>query len=103
MSLKSGAETIMGMPESSPGWRGLFPYNAYPQQVDFMNDVEQTLSSGGILIAEACNGFGKTVSTLSALFPIGKPITYATRTHEQVRQVLAEVEKINAHTDTPYS
>jgi Rad3-related DNA helicase len=91
------------MPEPSAGWRSLFPYDPYPQQVDFMGDIESTLGSGGTLIAEACNGFGKTVSALSALIPLGKPITYATRTHDQVRQVLAEVEKINTHANTAYS
>jgi len=91
------------MPEPSTGWRSLFPYTPYPQQVDFMNDAEATLGSGGTLIAEACNGFGKTVSALSALLPLGKPIVYATRTHDQVRQVLAEVERINTHADASYS
>ncbi len=91
------------MPEPSAGWRSLFPYDPYPQQVDFMGDTESTLGSGGTLIAEACNGFGKTVSALSALLPLGKPITYATRTHDQVRQVLAEVEKINTHAGTAYT
>ena len=91
------------MPEPSEAWRSLFPYTPYPQQVDFMNDAEATLGSGGTLIAEACNGFGKTVSALSALLPLGKPIVYATRTHDQVRQVLAEVERINTHADASYS
>ena len=91
------------MPEPSEAWRSLFPYTPYPQQVDFMNDAEAILGSGGTLIAEACNGFGKTVSALSALLPLGKPIVYATRTHDQVRQVLAEVERINTHADASYS
>ena len=46
-------------------------------------------------MAEACNGFGKTASSLAALLPLGRPIVYATRTHEQVRQVLEEVTHIN--------
>jgi len=91
------------MPEQAEAWRSLFPYDPYPQQVAFMNDAEGTLGSGGVLVAEACNGFGKTVSALSALLPLGKPITYATRTHDQVRQVLAEVERINTYADTQYS
>jgi len=77
------------------GWRELFPYEAYPPQVDFMEDVERIVGGGGTLIAEACNGFGKTASALSALLPSGRPIVYATRTHEQVRQVLQEVATIN--------
>jgi Rad3-related DNA helicase len=91
------------MPEPSEGWRSIFPYDPYPQQVDFMNDIEGTLGSGGTLVAEACNGFGKTVSALSALLTLDKPITYATRTHDQVRQVLAEVDKINTHAETSYT
>ncbi len=92
------------MPEPSRGeWRSLFPYDPYPQQVSFMDDVEATLGAGGTLVAEACNGFGKTVSALSALLPLGKPIVYATRTHDQVKQVLAEVERINQHTGASYT
>jgi len=77
------------------GWRALFPYEPYPQQVDFMEDVELIVGGGGVLIAEACNGFGKTASALSALLGRGKQIVYATRTHEQVRQVLSEMKRIN--------
>ena len=91
------------MLEPNGDWRSLFPYTPYPQQVDFMNDIETTLGGGGILVAEACNGFGKTVSALSALLPLEKPIIYATRTHVQVRQVLAEVEKINTYAGVTYT
>jgi len=48
-----------------------------------------------VLIAEACNGFGKTASALSSLLALERSIVYATRTHEQVGQVLAEVDAIN--------
>ena len=77
------------------GWRALFPYEPYPPQVDFMEDVKRIVGGGGTLIAEACNGFGKTASALSVLLPSERPIVYATRTHEQVRQVLSEVAAIN--------
>ncbi|HUS79544.1 MAG TPA: helicase C-terminal domain-containing protein [Patescibacteria group bacterium] len=77
------------------GWRELFPYEPYPPQVKFMDDVERVLGSGGTLIAEACNGFGKTASSLAVLLSMGRPVVYATRTHEQVRQVLTEVSTIN--------
>jgi Rad3-related DNA helicase len=77
------------------GWRSLFPYTPYPQQVEFMKDAETVMGKGGVLMAEACNGFGKTASSLAALLPQGRPIIYATRTHEQVRQVLEEVSTIN--------
>ena len=68
-----------------------------------MNDVETVVGDGRILLAEACNGFGKTISALSALLPMGRQITYATRTHDQVRQVLQEVEHINSHSEAEYS
>jgi len=83
------------MQSKRQGWRALFPYDPYPQQVDFMNDVERIVGTGGVLMAEACNGFGKTSSTLSSILALGRSIIYATRTHEQVRQVLTEVIAIN--------
>ena len=86
-----------GHGDEAKGWRTLFPYEPYPQQVDFMGDVERIVGRGGILVAEACNGFGKTVSALSVLLGLGRQIVYTTRTHDQVRQVLQEVERINRH------
>jgi Rad3-related DNA helicase len=74
---------------------GFFPYTPYPQQLDFMKDVTQTIRDHGILVAEACNGFGKTVCALASLLSLDRSIIYVTRTHEQVRQVLLEVEHIN--------
>ena len=84
-------------------WRDLFPYEPYPQQETFIEDVQNTVARGGVLIAEACNGFGKTISTLSCLLLAGKQIVYATRTHEQVRQVLLELETINDKSGDKYS
>ncbi len=86
----------------SATWKDLFPYEAYPQQVKFMEDVESTVAQGDVLIAEACNGFGKTISTLSCLLPKRKQLIYATRTHEQVRQVLLELESINSKADKSF-
>ncbi|MEM2093963.1 MAG: hypothetical protein QXI32_01545, partial [Candidatus Bathyarchaeia archaeon] len=77
------------------GLNSLFPYEPYPQQVQFMKDIAEVLGGGGVLIAEACNGFGKTISALSSILALGKDIVYATRTHEQARQVLQEVNAIN--------
>jgi len=81
----------------------LFPYEPYPQQIEFMDDVEEIVGKGKTMIAEACNGFGKTVSALSALLENRKPIIYATRTHDQVRQVLSEVERINLHAEANFT
>jgi len=84
-------------------WRGIFPYDPYPEQVTFMEDVARVVGGGKVLIAEACNGFGKTVSALSCLLPLGRRIIYATRTHEQVRQVLLEMKKINENARDGYT
>jgi Rad3-related DNA helicase len=84
-------------------WRKLFPYEPYLQQVEFIEDVQRTVANGGVLIAEACNGFGKTISTLSCLLPLRKQIIHATRTHEQVRQVLLELKSINEKSGQKYS
>ncbi|MBT7346149.1 hypothetical protein HN807_03595, partial [Candidatus Bathyarchaeota archaeon] len=78
--------------ENSRTWKDLFPYEPYQPQLEFIEDVIETVVKGGVLIAEACNGFGKTISSLSCLLPTGKQIVYATRTHEQVRQVLIELD-----------
>ena len=55
------------------------------------------------MVAEACNGFGKTACSLSAALTLNRKIIYATRTHEQARQVLNEVKTINKHADTAFS
>jgi Rad3-related DNA helicase len=64
----------------------LFPYDPYPQQLDFMKDAKDVLGTGGVLVAEACNGYGKTACAFASILPLGRRIVYATRTHEQVRQ-----------------
>lgn len=73
----------------------LFPYTPYPQQLEFMKNVKNLIGRKGVLVAEACNGFGKTVCALASILSMNRKILYATRTHEQVRQVLLEVERIN--------
>jgi Rad3-related DNA helicase len=85
------------------GYMALFPYEPYDAQVEFMGDVDRVVGGGGVLIAEACNGFGKTASALAALLSKGRPIIYATRTHEQVRQVLEEVSAINEWSGEDFS
>ena len=83
-----------GQKTRSEEW-SLFPYEPYHEQLKFMRDVKNVVSSQGVLVAEACNGFGKTVCALASILSSGRKIVYATRTHEQVRQVLLEVECIN--------
>lgn len=74
---------------------GYFPYSPYPQQLDFMTDITEIVGGQRVLVAEACNGFGKTVCALASILPLDRRLVYVTRTHEQVRQVLLEVEHIN--------
>jgi len=81
----------------------LFPYKPYPQQLEFMRDVRNVVGSRGVLVAEACNGFGKTICALASILPMNRRIIYATRTHEQVRQVLLEVELINRSSGEGFS
>ena len=85
------------------GFMALFPYTPYPEQVKFMEDANRILSGGGVMVAEACNGFGKTVCALAVALSLGRRVIYATRTHEQVRQVLREVERINVKAGTDYT
>jgi len=73
----------------------LFPYQPYPQQVEFIKDATRVLRGGGVLLAEACNGFGKTSCSLASVLSIERKVVYATRTHEQVRQVMSELRRIN--------
>ena len=80
----------------------LFPYEPYPQQLEFMRDIKNVVGNQKILVAEACNGFGKTVCALASILPLGHGIVYATRTHEQVRQVLLEVERINQSSELKF-
>jgi Rad3-related DNA helicase len=85
------------------GFAALFPYSPYPQQLEFMQDTERILATRGVLVAEACNGFGKTACSLSVALSLGRKVVYATRTHEQVKQVLHEVERINLKAGTAFS
>ncbi|MDH5780393.1 MAG: hypothetical protein OEZ29_07325, partial [Candidatus Bathyarchaeota archaeon] len=68
-----------------------------------MRDIKNAMGNQRILVAEACNGFGKTVCALASILPLGRRIVYATRTHEQVRQVLLEVERINRSSEQIFS
>jgi len=88
---------------NSGSYRSHFPYRPYPQQNEFMRDVYEIVGRGGVLIAEACNGFGKTACSLAATLPTGRRILYATRTHEQALQVMREIQKINVNSEREYT
>lgn len=93
-SSRVNASLVKGQTKPESEWP-LFPYDPYPQQLDFMRDVKNVVCNQGVLVAEACNGFGKTVCALATILSMDHKIIYATRTHEQVLQVLLEVEHIN--------
>lgn len=99
----SRAEYDGRVKKTEGGAEGVFPYVPYEQQLEFVKDIQRAVGNGGILVAEACNGFGKTVCALSALLPLGRRIIYATRTHEQVRQVLEEMGRINSKARAEHS
>jgi len=99
---KVKVSSLKGQKPKSKEWT-LFPYNPYPQQLEFMKDIKNVVGNQWILVAEACNGFGKTVCALASILPMNRKIVYATRTHEQVRQVLLEVEHINRSSGKGFS
>jgi len=99
---KVKVSSLKGQKPKSKKWT-LFPYNPYPQQLEFMKDIKNVVGNQWILVAEACNGFGKTVCALASILPMNRKIVYATRTHEQVRQVLLEVEHINRSSGKGFS
>jgi Rad3-related DNA helicase len=103
INTEKNSVTEHGSMGSEEDFMQLFPYVPYPQQLTFMQDATKILSQGGVFVAEACNGFGKTVCVLSSCLPLGRKVIYATRTHEQVKQVLREVEQINKKSDTKFS
>lgn len=96
--MKSGIKRELEM-----GDHGLFPYKAYPPQLEFMKDITKAVCNHEVLIVEACNGFGKTACALSSVINLGYKVVYATRTHEQVRQVLLELERINRKAKRDFS
>ena len=91
-----------GQKTGSKEW-SLFPYEPYPQQLEFMRDVKNVVGNRDVLVTEACNGFGKTVCALASILPMNRKVVYATRTHEQVRQVLLEVAHINMSSGKAFS
>ncbi|MEM3041717.1 MAG: hypothetical protein QXG97_06825 [Nitrososphaerota archaeon] len=90
-----GNQDVKTAPNTKIDFMRFFPYEPYPQQLEFMEDIGRSLNERGVLVAEACNGFGKTICALSSVLAFGRKTIYATRTHEQVRQVLREVAQIS--------
>jgi len=68
-----------------------------------MKDITEVVGRGGVLVAEASNGFGKTACALATVLSLNRKAIYVTRTHEQVRQVLLEIERINRNRRKAFS
>lgn len=81
----------------------LFPYKPYPEQSILMREIKEIVGEANVLVTEACNGFGKTACALASILSLNRKIVYATRTHEQVHQVLLEVESINRKSGNRFS
>lgn len=85
----------------------LFPYPSIrPHQEQIIGKIVDGLQSGRVVIVEAANGTGKTISTLSALLSYTKrenrrrdegiyKIVYLTRTNNQANRVIDELTEIN--------
>ena len=58
--------TIRHEERGSSNW-GLFPYKPYQQQLEFMKDIKSSVGNRSVLVAEACNGFGKTACALASI------------------------------------
>lgn len=78
----------------------LFPYDAYrKEQREFILQSHELLEAGTHVIVSAPNGFGKTVSVLSAVLPVAMrndlKVVYCCRTHTQNSRVIAELDTIH--------
>ena len=76
-----------------------FAYSSFrPGQKELALKVHQTCSSGGILMAEAMSGFGKTAAVLagvvSAAEETGCRVVYACRTKRQILRVVEELSRL---------
>ncbi|UCE09978.1 MAG: hypothetical protein JSW61_13550 [Candidatus Thorarchaeota archaeon] len=76
-----------------------FPYDMPRKGQDrMMEQIEKAVRNGQNMIAEAPNGFGKTITALCGILPwvqetYGK-VLYCARTHKQLDRVIEELEKI---------
>ncbi len=92
----------------------LFPYEAYPSQIKYMQCVIRALDSSKNALLESPTGTGKTLSLLCSALAWQKKqreefstndgnravIVYASRTHSQLSQVLRELHHTAYGKDT---
>ena len=77
-----------------------FPYPSLrPGQGEMMKSVYDSIAEGKMLILEAPNGLGKTVSVLSAALALAreekKRVLYLARTHKQMDRAMDELKEIS--------
>lgn len=82
--------------------KDFFPYSTYRnEQEEFITKSHDFLSQGNHVIVSAPNGFGKTISVLSAALPVAQDndlkIVYCCRTHVQNSRVIMELDTIHKH------
>ena len=100
-------------------WRGLFPFEPYPQQVDGIDRLLDVLADDGWLAMEGACGTGKTLVALVAglcavrnesvalpdrgtvSLPEFERVFAVTPVKQQIAQFVAEVRSINRRTDRP--
>ncbi|BFU19575.1 DNA repair helicase, putative [Entamoeba histolytica HM-1:IMSS-B] len=72
-----------------------FPYQPYQPQIEMMNSIQQAVKEGKHLLMESPTGTGKTLVLLHSTltFPDMR-VVYASRTHNQLAQVVNETKKI---------
>lgn len=81
-------------------WRDIFPYDPRSGQIEMMDFVRDTLLKRRHVAIEAQNGWGKTITALSAALSANfERVIICTRTHEQVNHIVDEVKEINSNTD----
>ncbi|ASJ03328.1 DNA repair helicase [Thermococcus profundus] len=80
-----------------------FPYKSpRPHQAEFIELVQEAVTSGENVIIEAPTGFGKTISVLAGVLPyakeMGYKVLYLARTHRQMDRVVEELKEIRKKT-----
>lgn len=76
-----------------------FPYsNPRPGQLDLIKAINECVSEGQHLCAEAVNGFGKTIAAISGVLPFLQThnfgAIYVARTHKQLDRVMEELRPL---------
>ncbi len=72
-----------------------FPYEEFRRgQREFAEIVEKGVSSGGVVLAEAPTGFGKTAATIYGLLLAGaEKVVYVVRTRNEIQPVVRELAR----------